>query len=119
VAVAVTRVGLVEMARDPVVRMVPMRHRGMAACRAVRVARSVRGAVVALRACVWIGLGDHEAVVVHVVAVGVMQVAVVQRVLVAIMQDLLMPATGAVLVRMGGMGLAIHGPQNAIGLQMP
>lgn len=74
--VAVVAVRMVQVAVDEIVDMIAMRHRFMAAPGSVHMARLVAAAV--SRALIRIGRVNFEPVFVYVIAVRVMQVAVMQ-----------------------------------------
>lgn len=115
--IAVTVVGVVQVATRPVVDMRAMRHGGVAAARAVRVRLGMDAAFVVRRAGLRVTVRDQKDVVVHVVAVLVVQVAVVQVVLVPVVQDLVMAAAVRVMVRVAVMVFAVvHGCPPSIGL---
>ena len=96
--VAVVAVRVVQVAIDEVVDVVAMRHRFVAAAGAVHVSRFVAAAVVFRRAGVRVGGTDGDDVFVNVVAMRVMQVAVVQVINVAFVLDGGVAAVRAVLV---------------------
>lgn len=89
---------MVQAAVDQVVRMIPVRDGFMTAARAVRVAGPAR--VGGGLATIGILLGHPDGMLVHVVAMGVVQVAVVQVVDVAFMTNGGMAAARTVLMRM-------------------
>jgi hypothetical protein len=98
VVVAVAVVLMVQVVADEVVEVIAVRDRLVPAAGAVDVAGVVAGAGVAAGAGVRV-LGVHrDDVVVHVPAVGVVQVAVVEEVEVALVHDRLVPAAGPVHV---------------------
>ena len=96
--VAVVAVRVVQVTIDEVVDVVAMRHRFVAATGAVHVSRFVAAAVVFRRAGVWVGGADGDAVFIDVVAVRMVQVAVVQVINVAFVFDGGVTAIRAVLV---------------------
>ena len=87
VVVAVVAVRMVQVAVDEIVNVVPVRHCRVAAVQAVNMARSVVVAVVIANAAVGIGRRHFEDALVDVIAVRVMQMAVMQIVDVAIVFD--------------------------------
>ena len=78
VIVAVIAVRVVQVAVDEVVDMVTMRNRLVAAAGAMRVRRVMAGAVVGRGALVGVLVRHLDHVFVHVITVGVVQVAVMQ-----------------------------------------
>jgi hypothetical protein len=84
VVVAVTPMGVMQVAVDEVVDVVPVRDRLVTAGRAVDVRLVVRAARVRRRACVGVGAADADTVLFDAAAVRVMQVPVVQVVDVAL-----------------------------------
>jgi hypothetical protein len=93
---------VVQVAVDQVVDVIPMRYRLVTASRSVLVPRLVPRAAMLRRAAVGI-LGRHlDHVLVDMIAVGMMQVPIVKIVDVLAVLDGLVPAIGAVLVRMIG-----------------
>ncbi len=90
----------VQMARHEVVVVDPVRNDRVAAGHAVLVRRHVAAAAVAMRAGFGVGGVDGEAMVVNVVAVRVMDVAVVDVVHVAFMVE---PAVAAMQPMLVGM----------------
>lgn len=74
--VAVVAMRVVQAAIDEVIDMVAMRHGFMPAAGAVNVARFVSAAVLTRRAAVRVRLANLDDVLVHMVAMRVMQVAV-------------------------------------------
>jgi hypothetical protein len=78
VIVAVGTVNVVEVARDKVVCMIPVRHHLMAAACPMLVRRVVRGATMRCRAGVGIRARDLEHVLVDVALVSVMHMPIVQ-----------------------------------------
>lgn len=84
------------MSIDQVADVIPVRHRFVTATRSVDVGRVVPGAVVTVGAGVWVIAIHFDDMLIHVVAVGVMQVSVMQVVDVPIVLDGRVPAVGAV-----------------------
>lgn len=105
--VAVAAVGMVQVAAHEVVHVVAVRHGLVAAAGPVDVALIVAAAGVGRRAGVGIRGADGEAVLVHMPAVDVVKVAVVQKVHMAVVADGGVAAAGAVLVGVVGVGDAI------------
>lgn len=107
VAVAAARV--VQVAADPVVDVVAVRHRLVATSGAVGVGRIVSAAGVRGRAGGGIRPvhGDHA--LVDVVAVPPVEMALVEEVVVVTVPDGRVTAAGTVLVRMVVMGRVAHG----------
>ena len=97
--VAVVLMPGVEVARDEEVGVVAVRDGGMAAGGAMLVRRHVAAAAVAVRAGVRVRRVDGETVLVHVVAVRVMNVTVVDVVHVAIVMEPAVPAMLPMLMR--------------------
>lgn len=95
--VAVAVVNVVQATVHQVVDMIAMGYGFMAASRAMDMIGCVAGAL-AVGAVIGIGGGDREHVLVHVIAMRVVQVAVVEIVDVAVMLDGGVAALGAVLV---------------------
>jgi hypothetical protein len=100
VIVAVAAVRMVQMAIDQIVHMTAVRDGFVPAIRAMDVLSGVAGAGVAGRAGVGVGGVDWQVMLVEVVAVGLMEVAVVHVVGVAVMLDGSVAATGSVDVGM-------------------
>ena len=94
--VAVVAVRMVQVAVDEVVHVVAVWHGFVAAARAVLVVGGVGLAVVVRSACVGVLRADLDRMLVVVPLVGVMKVAVVQIVDVAVVFDGSVPAAGAV-----------------------
>jgi hypothetical protein len=110
VVVAVVAVRVVEVAVDEIVDMVAMRDAFVAAAGPVLVAGIVARAFVAGRAGGGIGLGDVNAVLVDMVAVRMMQMAVVQIVDVVAVLHSRVAAVRPVLMGMAGvLGLVAIG----------
>ena len=107
VVVAVVAVRVMEVPVDQVVDVVAVRHGLVPAAGAVGVGGVVSFAGVTRRTVRRVGLVDLEAVLVDVVAVGMMQVAVVQVVDVPFVIDADVAALGAVGVVVVGVGRAV------------
>lgn len=108
VVVAVRAVRVVEVAVDQVVHVVAVRHGFVAAARPVPVAAVVGAAGVVGRAVGRVRAPDGEDVLVDVVAVGVVQAAVVEVVHMAVVPDGRVAAGGAVPVVVPGVRVAGH-----------
>lgn len=91
-------VRMVQVAIDQVIRVVAVRHLRMAAIGAVDVARRMSAALMVGRAGVRVNGIHFEHAFVDVVAVGVMQMAIVQIVDVPVVFDRQMAAIGTVRV---------------------
>jgi len=109
VVVAVVAVRMVQVASDEVIDMIAVRHRLVAAAGAMRVARLMAGAAVGSRAAVGVGLGDLDHVLVDMIAVGMVQVPVMQMVHMALMAHGGVTAAGPMLVRVIGVLLSAAG----------
>ncbi len=94
--VAVIAVRMVQVAVDEIVDVIPMRHRFMAAPRAVNVARVVAAA--ARRALVRIPGAHFEPVLVDMIAVRMMQMTVMQIINVIVVLDCSMSTVRAMLM---------------------
>lgn len=103
--VAVVAVLVMQVAADQVIGVVAVGNRLMAAVGAVLVAALVFSAAMIRRAAFGIAVADADAVFVYVVAMHVMQVAVVQIIDVTVVAHRGVPAVGAVGVRMTFMGV--------------
>jgi hypothetical protein len=79
--------------------MIPVRHARVPASRPVRVRRIVRLAAVRRRTSITVRTADRDGVLVDVIAVHMVQVAVMQVVGVALVEDGRVPAARAVNVR--------------------
>jgi hypothetical protein len=95
--------GVVQMTVDQIVGMGAVRHRFMAATRAVVMTGRMPAAVVVGRARLGVGSADREDVLLNAARAHVVQMAVVQVINVAVVPHRLMPAVRAMLVRMAGM----------------
>jgi len=96
--VAVAAVRVVEMALHQVVGVIAVRHGFVAAAGAVLVCAVVAAAGVLGRACAWVLLTDGQDVFFHILAIHVVEVAVVQVIDVAVMLDGGVAAAGTVLM---------------------
>ena len=94
--VAVFAMRVVQMIADPVIDMVAMRHRVMAAAGTVNMTGFMPGAAMVRGAAFRVLARHREHVLVAVIAVRVVQMAVVQVIDMAVMAHGLMPAAGAV-----------------------
>ncbi len=92
---------VVQVAIDQIVHMVTVRHSRVTAARPMNVIRSVRGAGVFRRASVRIGRRDRKHVLIHVVAMRMVEMTIVEIVDVPVMQHRHMATFGAVLMFMG------------------
>lgn len=90
VIVAVIAVGVMQVAPDEIVRMLSMRNNLMSTARAVGVALVVLPTAVRRRALLWIGGIYSDAALVDMIAVSVMQMAIVQVIAVIAVLDGLM-----------------------------
>ena len=106
VVVAVAVVGVVQMAVHQIVHMVAVGHGRVAAAGAVHMVGGVAAAFVAVAAAVRIAGRHLNAVLVHVVAVGVVQMAIVQIVQMAVVFHRRVATAGAVDMVMVGVLLA-------------
>ena len=96
--VAVSCVGVVQVPVDDVVGVVAVRDRVVPARGSVNVIRVVRARAVGRRASRGVRSADRERVLVDVARVRVMQVPIVEEVLMPVVLDRLVAATGPVLV---------------------
>ena len=107
--IAVAVVGVMEVPIDDVIGVVAMRDGGVTAVRGMDVARGLFRGSVTRRAGGRIGGGDGDDVLVHMPAVTVVQVAVIQVVGVAVMRDGEVAAAGAVRMRVGAGMFGVRG----------
>lgn len=98
VIVAVRAMGMMQVSIHQVIEVIPVRYRLMAAVHAVNVRLIMTGTLVALRAFLRVRRAYFDAVVVHMVAVGVVQVPIVKVVHVAIVLHSGMATVRAMLV---------------------
>jgi hypothetical protein len=98
VIIAVIPVGVVEVAGDQIVDVVAMGDGLMSAVGAVNVVGLVAIAVVLGRAAVWVGVAHRDRMLVHVVAVGVVEVTVMEVVEVPFVAHRGVPAACPMLV---------------------
>lgn len=109
VVVAVIAVRMVQMTVDQVIDVVAVRHRFMPAARPMHMTGAMAGTVVLRRAAVRVGGADGDHVLVDMVAMHVMQVAVMQEIDVAFVAHRGVTALRAVLVVvMGVLGATGH-----------
>jgi hypothetical protein len=108
VVVAVAVVGVVQVTVDEVVDVVAVRDRRVSATRTMYVSGVVPGAAVLRRACIGIGRRYADRVLVHVVAVGMMQMPVVDVVDVTIVPHSDVAAVRSVHVLVIRVRLAVH-----------
>lgn len=107
VVVAVIPVRVMEMSVDQIVDMVAVRYGFVSAAGTVPVVLVVSAAGVIGRAAAGIAIAHLDGVLVDVIAVGVMEMAVVQVVDVVTVPDRGMAARRAMLVRVVGVNLVI------------
>jgi hypothetical protein len=98
VVVAMIAVRMVQMAADQVIDVVAVRHRFVPAAGPMHMTGAMAGTVVLRRAAVRIGGADGDHVLVDMVAMHVVQMAVVQEIDVAFVAHRGMTALRAVLV---------------------
>jgi len=102
VVVAMIAMRMMQVAVDQIVQVIAMRHGVVPASRTVHVPRLVPTALVIGRAAIRVGRRDFQSVFVHVIAMRVMQMAVVEIVDMIAVPDGRMFAGRAVLVIMMG-----------------
>jgi len=105
-------VGMVQVAIDEIVDVVAVRHRFVSAAGAMHMPRLMAGAAVLGRTAIGVLRGYFDDVLVHVVAMGMVQVAVVQVIDVVAMADGGVSAARPVLMVMMGVlriGASGHG----------
>src|SRR6266576_2806778 len=102
VVVAMSAVGMVQVTVDEIIRVVAVRHRLVAAAGAMFVSLVVAAAIVRRRAGGGIRLVHFEAMLFHLRAAHVVEMAVVQIIDMAIVTNARMPATGSMLVIVAG-----------------
>lgn len=105
--VTVPVVRVMKMAVDEIADMVSMRHGRVTTVGAVYVIWSVAAAIVPLRARVGVFAVYRNLMLIHVVAMGVMEMAIMQVIDVAIMLNGNMTATRSVYVSVVGVNLTI------------
>jgi len=96
VVVAVAVVGVMEVALDQVIDVIPVRHARVSAAGAVDVVGGVAGAAMVRRALRRVGRVDGDRVFIDVIAVDVVQVSIVEIVDVAGVLDRDVAAVGTV-----------------------
>ena len=106
--VAVVAVRVVQMVRHQVIHMFAVRHLRMAAVWTMYMRFRMPGAGVLWRAGSSIGGGRRQSMFVHMVAMNVMEVAVMQVIDVSFMLDPQVTATWTMLVAVSDMNLAGH-----------
>lgn len=115
--VAVSPVGVVQVAPDEEVDVVAVRHALMPTPALVGVALSVFGALMRRRTNVWIRRTRSDVVLVDMSIMDVVKMAVVKVVGVSSMSDRSVPASIPVCVLMSGVLTASHGtPSVALGV---
>lgn len=109
VVVAVIAVRMVQMTVDQIVDVVAVRHRFVAAARPVHMTGAMAGTVMLRRAAVRVGGADGDHVLIDMVAMHVVQMAVVQEIDMVFVTHCSMAALRAMLVVvMGVLGAAGH-----------
>jgi hypothetical protein len=93
-------VRVVQVPLDQIIRVVAVGYRFMPAVRSVNVIGGMRSALVVRRAMVLVGCGGCQGVLVHVIAVDVVQMPVVKVIHVPVVLDGGMSAVRAVNMRM-------------------
>lgn len=104
--IAVGSVRMMQVPVNEVVHVIAVRDRFVAAVGAVNVVGRMAAAVVAWRAVRWIGRGHGDAVFVNMIAVGMMQVTIVQVVRVAVVLDRGVAAAWTMLMIVVSMDIA-------------
>ncbi|HET6320840.1 MAG TPA: hypothetical protein VFF87_02205 [Hyphomicrobium sp.] len=110
--VAMVAVRMVQVAVDEIVDVVAMRHRFVSAARTMHVPWLMAGAAVLGRAAIGVAIGHFDHVLMHVVAVGMVQVPIVQVIDVVTVADGGVSAAGPVLMLVMGVsriGASGHG----------
>lgn len=107
VIVAVAIVGVMKVAIDQVVDVIPMRHGLVTTAGSVDVRRIVAGTHVTAGASIRVGLVDRDHVLVDVVAVKVVEVPVMKVVRVSVVSQGRMPTLGSVDVGVVLMDFAV------------
>ena len=105
---------MVQVPVHQVVDVITMRHRGVTTARTMGVSRVMTSAGVRRGAVCRIGRGHRHGVLVHVVAVGVVHVAVVQIVDMTVVLDAWVPTSGSVGVVVIGMRGAVCAHQEPL-----
>lgn len=106
--VAVFAVGMMQVAVDPVVNVVPMRNRFMAATRPMRMGVRVAAAGVVGSAASRVVRADVDRVLVYMILMGMMKMPVVQVIDVVTVPDRRVAAVDSVLVTVIGVRFAAH-----------
>lgn len=96
--------GMVQPAIDQIIDMIAVWHGFMAATRPMHMGAGQRG-----RAAIGIGGGNRDHMLINMIAVDMMEMAIVQIIDMAIMMDGRMAATGAVDMGMIRVDVAAHG----------
>ncbi len=107
--IAVTVVGVVQMALDQVVDVVTVRDRRVSTALGVHVPLLVARAAVRRGACGRVVRTDLDFALIHMPVVRVMKMPIVEVVHVVAVTDGDMPAVGTVNVIVAGMGVMAHG----------
>ena len=94
---------MMQMVADTIVRMIAVRHRLVAAIRAVNMSGVVTAAAVTGGAAVRVLGRNLDHMLIHVIIMGVMQMTLMEIVDVPLMAHCLVTAAGAVSMRMAGM----------------
>ncbi|SAL54611.1 hypothetical protein AWB64_06017 [Caballeronia sordidicola] len=113
VVVAVIAVRMMQVTVDKIVHMIAVRHGVVSATRAMHVPGLMATALVIGRAAIEIGGVDFQLVFIDMVAVRVMQVAVVQVVDMALMANRRVAAAGTMLVIVMGVVRFVAGAHGA------
>ena len=108
VVVAVIAVEVMQVTADEVVRMVAVRHRGVTATRPVGVRLVVCAAPMRWRAGPWVRTADADPTLIDVIAMHLVQVAVMQVVDVPLVANGGVPAAAAVDVCMAVVRCVSH-----------
>jgi len=111
VIIAMVAVRMMQVAVYQIIDVIAMRNRLMPATRTMHVVGGMSAAAMVRGANLRIGLGYGDDVLVHVIAVRMMQMAVVQIIHVTVMDDCRVSAVRAVLVGMvgvSGMSASAH-----------
>lgn len=116
VVVAVVAVRMMQMTVDQVIDVVAVRHRFVPAARPMHMTGAMASAVMLRRAAVRVGCADDDYVLVDMVAMHVMEVAVMQEIDVAFVAHRGVTALRAVLVVvMGVLGATGHRRSPVVG----
>lgn len=112
VVVAMVTVRVMQVSIDEIIDVVAVRDCFVSTARAVHVARLMAGTAVLRRTAIGVAVGYLDDVLVHVIAMGMVQVSIVQVIDVVAVADGGVSAAGAVLVVVMGMlriGASGHG----------